>query len=100
VDTFGGFGLTSQQALAITRERNVQLDEYCTACGREPGELTRSFLVGFTQDKPLTSLDTFQDFVGRYREVGISEFFLRWPQDAELDTLQRVACELLPSLRG
>jgi alkanesulfonate monooxygenase SsuD/methylene tetrahydromethanopterin reductase-like flavin-dependent oxidoreductase (luciferase family) len=25
-NTFGGFGLTSQQALAITRERNAQLD--------------------------------------------------------------------------
>jgi alkanesulfonate monooxygenase SsuD/methylene tetrahydromethanopterin reductase-like flavin-dependent oxidoreductase (luciferase family) len=99
-NTFGGFGLTSQQALALTRERNAQLDEYCRECGREPRDLTRSFLVGFTQDKPLASLDAFQDFVERYREVGISEFFLRWPQGAELNILERVARELLPSLRG
>jgi alkanesulfonate monooxygenase SsuD/methylene tetrahydromethanopterin reductase-like flavin-dependent oxidoreductase (luciferase family) len=99
-NTFGGFGLTSQQAFAITRERNAQLDEYCTECGRAPGELTRSFLVGFTQDKPLASLEAFQDFVGRYREIGINEFILRWPQGAELDILQRIARELLPSLRG
>jgi alkanesulfonate monooxygenase SsuD/methylene tetrahydromethanopterin reductase-like flavin-dependent oxidoreductase (luciferase family) len=100
-NTFGGFGLTSEQAFAITRERNAQLDHYCTECGREPRELVRSFLVGFTQDKPLASLDAFQDFVGRYREIGISEFILRWPpQGAELDTLQRAARELLPSLRA
>ena len=68
-----------------------------TVCGRERRELTRSFLVGFTQDKPLASLDAFQDFVGRYGEVGISEFILRWPQGAELNALQRVAHELLPS---
>jgi hypothetical protein len=51
-NTFGGFGLTSQQAFAITRERNAQLDHYCTECGREPRELARSFLVGFTQASP------------------------------------------------
>jgi alkanesulfonate monooxygenase SsuD/methylene tetrahydromethanopterin reductase-like flavin-dependent oxidoreductase (luciferase family) len=99
-NTIGGMGLTSREAFAITRERNAGLDQYCTDCNRDPQDLRRSFLVGFTQDKPLASLQAVQEFIERHREIGITEFIFRWPQGAELDILQRAAGEIFPALRG
>jgi hypothetical protein len=50
------------------------LDEYCTKIGRDPGEISRSFLVGLSADTPFSSLEAFHEFVGRMHEIGISEF--------------------------
>ena len=47
----------------------------------------------------LASLDAFKDFVGRYRDIGISEFNFRWPQAKELAVFERIAYEGIPSLR-
>jgi alkanesulfonate monooxygenase SsuD/methylene tetrahydromethanopterin reductase-like flavin-dependent oxidoreductase (luciferase family) len=99
-NSFGGFGLTSQQALEITRERKALLDQYCTEFGRDPRGLIRSFMTTFTPARPWASLEAFQDFVGRYREVGINEFVFNWPREAELTTFERVARELFSTLRG
>lgn len=67
-------GATAQAALEITRQRNQQLDACCAALGRDPRLLRRSLLVGFTPDTPLASSDAFHEFIGRYREAGVTEF--------------------------
>ncbi len=99
-NTFLGFGLSPGEALARTRERSEQLNEFCVALGRPPQALARSVLAGFTQDTPWASCDAFEDFVERYRAIGISEFIFRWPANGELDTFARIAQEIVPRLRG
>jgi len=98
-NSFGGFGVSPRDALEATRRRSEQLDQYCAALGRDPHTITRSFVAGFTRDPLWSSMDAFEDFIGRYREIGISEFLFRWPQDDQLSMFERVACERLPALR-
>jgi alkanesulfonate monooxygenase SsuD/methylene tetrahydromethanopterin reductase-like flavin-dependent oxidoreductase (luciferase family) len=69
--SFGGFDLSSQEALDLTRRRGKMLDDHCAALGR-------SFLAGFTPDTPFDSIDAFSEFVGRYEEAGIEEFIFYW----------------------
>ncbi len=99
-NTFGGFGLSARDAFQMTRKRMERLDGYCAWLDRHPGTLARSFLAGFTRDTPWASPDAFQDFVGRYRQIGFTEVLFRWPQDDQLDTFTRVAHEILPTLRA
>jgi alkanesulfonate monooxygenase SsuD/methylene tetrahydromethanopterin reductase-like flavin-dependent oxidoreductase (luciferase family) len=102
-NSFGGFGLSAAASLAVTRERADRLDAYCAALGRDPRAIRRSFLMGFTQDDPWASVDAFQDFVGRYRELGIDEFILSSQgrlDDERMALLERLAHDVLPALRA
>jgi len=106
-NTFGGFGLSTQENLAVTRQRSEMLDEYCAKLGRDPGEIRRSFLVGLTQDTPFASLDAFYDCVGRLQEIGFSEFIFYYDYPAitpdkclTRSMLERIASEAIPSLRS
>ena len=98
-DSFGGLGVSAEEALRLTRERSQKLDEVCVAQGRDPRHIARSFYSGLTLDNPWSSLDAFSDFVGRYREFGISEFNFRWPSANHLAVFEQVARELIPGLR-
>ena len=98
-DSFGGFNLAPQESIRLTRERNQKLDEYCVTLGRDPHRIARSFFAGLTLDTPLASLDAFKDFVGRYRDIGISDFNFRWSQAKELAVFEQIASEGIPSLR-
>ena len=69
-NSFGKFGASTEEATALTRERNQMLDEYCAKIGRNPQTIRRSILSGMTTDKPFASLQAFHDYVGRYQEVG------------------------------
>ncbi len=106
-NSFGGFGLSSQNALAVTRERSQMLDQYCAELGRDPRQIRRSFLVGLTADTPFASLEAFRDVVGRLREIGITEFifyhdYARMSPDKCMshEMLERIATEALPALRA
>ncbi len=110
-NTNGGRDLSPEQALEVTRQRGQMLDEYCRARGRDPRTLTRSFMTGQTRDMPFASLGAFQEFVGRYRELGFSEFILFWLRDPNPDyplyawitdhrMLERVATDWIPATRA
>jgi alkanesulfonate monooxygenase SsuD/methylene tetrahydromethanopterin reductase-like flavin-dependent oxidoreductase (luciferase family) len=91
---------TPAAALADTRERAERLDAYANESGRDPRTIRRSFLAGFTPDRPFSSIDAFEDFVGRYRAIGIDEFiFFYKPRHATKELWERVATEVLPRLR-
>jgi hypothetical protein len=84
--------------------------------GRDPHEIERSLLSGFTPDRPFASLDAFHEFVGRYREIGIGEFIFYWLAEeghpvfadrgfqgvtiTDRATLERIAMDAIPALRG
>jgi alkanesulfonate monooxygenase SsuD/methylene tetrahydromethanopterin reductase-like flavin-dependent oxidoreductase (luciferase family) len=109
LNTSGGGGgrraheLTPADAVENVRRRNEQLDEICAQQGRDPHTLRRSLLAGggSSPENPWQSVDAFADFVGRYREAGISEFLLYYPSRAEqaYGYFERIARELLPRLR-
>ena len=105
-------GSSSREAIEITRQRNEMVNEYAIEVGRDPNTITRSLAVGWTHDRPFDSLDSFYEFVGRYREVGINEFvFGYWTRDEQIPEfdqllhitddgmLERIAGEAIPALR-
>ena len=105
-NTYGGWNLSSQQTSDLLRQRNELLDQYCTEIGRNPNEITRSLLVGLTQDTPFASLDAFYDFIGRMCEVRMTEFIFYYdypllPKDKCLDCwmLERIATEAIPAIK-
>lgn len=105
-NTFAGWNLSPQQTLETLRQRCDQLEQYCARVGRDPHSITRSFLVGLTDDRPLASLGAFNDFIGRYHELGFGEFIFYYdyaamPTDKSLDRnmLERIATEAIPALK-
>lgn len=77
-NSLGKPGVSAEESLKVTRERNQLLEEYCAALGRDPSTIVRSLLCGFTPDRPFASRVAFQEFIGRYREIGINEFIFYW----------------------
>ncbi len=96
-NTFGGWDLSPQQTLETLRERCDQLEQYCAQIGRDPHTITRSFLVGLTDDRPFASLEAFHDFIGRYHEIGINEFifYYDYPAMPPDQCLTRAMLELI-----
>ncbi|MEA2529593.1 MAG: hypothetical protein QOG89_1237 [Thermomicrobiales bacterium] len=85
------------------RERGARLDDACAAIGRDPREIIRSLLYVpaiMTTERPWDSPEAFRDFVGRFREIGIEEFLLQPPPDDQRPTYERIASEVIPSLRS
>ncbi len=105
-NTYGGWNLTPDQSVALIKQRNELLDEYCARLGRNPQEIRRSFMVGITQDTPCASLEAFYDFVGRYTEAGMSEFIFFFdyplsPNDRSFthENIERFATIAIPTLK-
>lgn len=84
------------------RTRNAILDEACAAIGRDPRSLVRSLYgwAALMPHDPWQSVEAFQDMVGRYREAGIEEFLIDQPRPEQQPQLERIAAEVLPSLRA
>jgi len=106
-NTYAGWDMSPEQTLDFLRQRNDLLDNYCVEIGRNPNEITRSLLVGLTQDTPFASLNAFYDFVGRMCEVGMTEFifYYDYPKmgtDKFLDRkmLERIAVEAIPAIKS
>ncbi|MFI5805614.1 LLM class flavin-dependent oxidoreductase [Streptomyces sp. NPDC051561] len=70
---------TPDQSLEAIRGQIGKLGTACEAIGRDPQELGKTLLTGFTPDRPLESLDAFVDFAGRHAELGVDELVLHWP---------------------
>jgi len=77
-NSYGRFNASPAESLTLTRERNQLLNEECARLNRDPQTIRRSFLSGLTADKPFASTQAFQDFVGSYQDIGISEFIFYW----------------------
>jgi alkanesulfonate monooxygenase SsuD/methylene tetrahydromethanopterin reductase-like flavin-dependent oxidoreductase (luciferase family) len=75
--SFGGFELDPDAAFDLTRRRSELLTDL--ADGRP---IRRRLLCGsaaLTREPIWRSVDAFDDFVGRYRAIGIDEFAFHWP---------------------
>jgi alkanesulfonate monooxygenase SsuD/methylene tetrahydromethanopterin reductase-like flavin-dependent oxidoreductase (luciferase family) len=78
------------------------LDEVCVEAGRDPASLRRLALLGF-QERPLASVDAFQDVLGRHAELGFTDLVVHWPRRDEpfrgdREVLERIAADVLTRL--
>ncbi|MCC6177085.1 MAG: LLM class flavin-dependent oxidoreductase [Chloroflexi bacterium] len=95
-DAWNSFGTPEE-----IRQRNEILDAHCANIGRDPGEIWRGLYgwAALMPSDPWDSTDAFLDMVGRYREAGVNEFIIDQPGPAQFPTLEKIAADVLPSLR-
>ena len=84
------------------RDRNAILDEACAAIGRDPSSIIRSLYgwAALMPADPWSSVDAFHEVIGRYREVGIHDFIIDAPPPEGFAVLERVATDVIPSLKA
>ena len=79
------------------RDQTRRLEDACVAVGRDPAALDRTMLAGVGDDRPLASLGRFEEFAGRYRELGITDLVVHHPRaedpnwDDPPDILEQIA---------
>ncbi|MCC6315758.1 MAG: LLM class flavin-dependent oxidoreductase [Thermomicrobiales bacterium] len=94
---WNSIGTLSQMA-----ERNATLDAACAEIGRDPKEILRSHLYVpgiLTEERPWDSPEALRDFVGRFRETGVTEFILQPPVGIAPEAVERLARETIPDLK-
>ncbi len=64
----------------IVRDQMHRVDDVCAAVGREPSSLQRLVVSGPQLDSGLASAEAFGDTLGRYEEVGVTDFVVHWPR--------------------
>jgi len=72
---------------------------------RQVSEIERVVLDGFSDERPLASVDAFVDWAGRYRDLGMTELVIHWPEpdsmfDTDASTFERITLEGMSQLRG
>ena len=93
-----GDRLTLDEAVAFTRRRVELIEAACRDAGRDPSTLRRSVFAW--RARAFASPDAFTEWVGRYRELGFTDFAFWWPRSADGQAvLERVAAEVMPTLR-
>jgi len=105
---YPGKDLTPKQSSDIIHQRYKMICELATEAGRDPSQIGRTFIFGWTSDGLFRSMDAFFDAIGRYSEAGINDFcFLYAPgidswKDQTItteDLLQKIALDTIPSIR-
>ncbi|MFG1925402.1 LLM class flavin-dependent oxidoreductase [Cryptosporangium sp. NPDC048952] len=103
---FGDLWITQDISKTLTisghDEVRRQLDllaEVCAEYGRDPATLPSLAVLGYGDERPLDSVESFRDCVGRYSELGVTTLAVLWPRDddAQLSVLEGIAAELPPA---
>lgn len=97
-NTHGPFGHSYEQILEVTRKQNQWLDDACAAAGRDPRTLRRSLLLFDVLDA-WASPDSFERIVDDFRDIGMVEFVVVWPEDDGLALLEQAVNDVIPGLR-
>lgn len=94
-----GDRLTVAEAVAATRRQVEMIEAACVAGGRDPATLRRSVFAW--RARAFASPDAFSEWVGRYRELGFTDFAFWWPPSEDgRAVLERVAADVIPALRS
>jgi len=75
--------LDAAHGSGVVGAQMARLDEACAAAGRDPGSLARLVLTGPLLGAGLGSVDAFDETVGRYAAVGVTDLVVHWPRRAE-----------------
>ena len=89
--TMGDVGDRPVATLPKLRSRFARLGEMCVELGRDPAQLRRAYLVGFSDDRPYESDEAFTEFVGSYAEVGVTDFMIGLKGAGGRPGLERIA---------
>ena len=92
---------------ADAAELKTKMQRVCDDVGRDPSTLRHSFLM-FDADARESggylfyweSVQQFADVAGQILALGFDEIGVYYPIDAQRDVFERVATEVMPSLRG
>jgi alkanesulfonate monooxygenase SsuD/methylene tetrahydromethanopterin reductase-like flavin-dependent oxidoreductase (luciferase family) len=97
-----GITLTPDESIAVTARRSAFLDAECERIGRDPQTVRRSFMLAFTGDTPWLSVQQFRDTIGRYADIGITEFMFPFPLQGphDDDVFHEVVADVLPRLQA
>ena len=93
----------NKSCFAVVASQMVRLDEILGGMGRSANDLERVLLNGLSTERPLVSLDAFVDWAGRYRELGMTELVIHWPEpnspfEADVKVFEEIALEGLSQL--
>ncbi len=67
------------EVAARTRHLGERLDDICARVGRDPATVQRSVLALCPNPDPFSSIDAFDEYVGGYDAIGITELIFYWP---------------------
>ena len=108
-DMLEGKGLSVGEALEVTQRRSELLDEQCVGVGRDPSTIRRSICAvppPYTLDTPWISTTAFEEFVERYRRIGITEFIFMCPLEdyypadqVQPGIFERIATQVIPAIQ-
>ena len=62
------------------RDQIRRLEDACLAHDRDPATVDRVMLAGAGDDRPLAGIGAFEDFAGRYRNLGITDIVVHHPR--------------------
>lgn len=90
---------TFEEQLDDTRKRTQLVDKYCRDIGRAPSSLRHSYLMS-ARANYYDSERVFVDMVQKLIDVGITEFLIYYPFNAEqLPIFEKIAREVIPELK-
>jgi alkanesulfonate monooxygenase SsuD/methylene tetrahydromethanopterin reductase-like flavin-dependent oxidoreductase (luciferase family) len=69
-----------EESLATVAAQLAKLDEICAAHGRDLSTIDRYALTGMNMTSGLGSPDEFDDLVGRFEAIGITDLVVHWPR--------------------
>jgi alkanesulfonate monooxygenase SsuD/methylene tetrahydromethanopterin reductase-like flavin-dependent oxidoreductase (luciferase family) len=75
-------GLPPAEGARVIAAQIAQLEAACATVGRDPKALGRMVLSGMCLDAGLDSVESFRETIGRYEEVGVTDFVVHWPRAA------------------
>jgi alkanesulfonate monooxygenase SsuD/methylene tetrahydromethanopterin reductase-like flavin-dependent oxidoreductase (luciferase family) len=78
-DPSGRAAATRDGPYGAVRTQIDRLEAACSDAGRPFDSIDRVLLQGMNSERPLDSVDSFVDWAGRYRELGITEVVIHWP---------------------
>jgi len=71
------------QGARDVRDQIKLLEDACIEEGRDPAEFSRLVLTGPILTSGLGSVDEFDDTVGRYAAIGVTDLVVHWPRAEE-----------------
>lgn len=93
----------SESCYDVVATQKDKLDEVLMGMGRDTKQFEKVLLNGLSDERPLDSLNAFVDWAGRYRDVGITELVVHWPEphslfEADMNVFEVIATQGLTQL--
>lgn len=69
-------------AATVARQAEM-LEDACASANRDPGTIDRIVVGGLRLSECLDSAEALRDAIGRYGEVGVTDFVVHWPRSTD-----------------